>query len=493
VITLFLIAAVVRLATISCGTNVDEGVYWVEGREITKGYLIYRDTQFNKTPLVALVSAPFFLLGSAPIIPMRLVMIAFSLLGLFAIYRLTKELFGTSAALATLVLMALEPYSCVWAKYLHTSTWAPWFEAGVVLTLISGVKSGNENRILASGVLLGIYALSKQSAIFVFVPGVCAWFLFVQKQNIRRFILDMGLWAGGVLMVLGPFFLFFALAGVLDELWHDIWTAHQKMAGAFVDHTTEFRWGEWRSMVSLAPVLWLLPLGSVLLLWGKKWRETIFAWIWLIAVFYGNTFFISHVWRHYFLVSMVPAAILAGAFFASLMGQIERLQIEPRYRTALPWMSAAILAFGMIIFWSRNDWFYPGLSLGDEKQLAAFVERSCPEPYCLNLTNPAMYIWTGKEMPPAKRDAHTTRMPFFMTIAGRGYLSAEDMKHTVEGWRDVPIGCVIAYDKYLRQIMEDPLMLPLKDWLLENFQPPRRVSVGESYYGWFFLFERKRE
>nr|HPO10396.1 hypothetical protein [bacterium] len=65
VITLFVIAAVVRLATIGSGTNVDEGVYWVEGREITKGYMIYRDTQFNKTPLVALVSAPFFLLGSA--------------------------------------------------------------------------------------------------------------------------------------------------------------------------------------------------------------------------------------------------------------------------------------------------------------------------------------------------------------------------------------------------------------------------------------------
>jgi len=53
--------------------------------------MIYRDTQFNKTPLVALVSAPFFLLGSAPIIPMRLVMIAFSLLGLYAIYRLKKS------------------------------------------------------------------------------------------------------------------------------------------------------------------------------------------------------------------------------------------------------------------------------------------------------------------------------------------------------------------------------------------------------------------
>ncbi|HQL64106.1 MAG TPA: glycosyltransferase family 39 protein [bacterium] len=493
VITLFILAAVVRLATIHCGTNVDEGVYWVEGREITKGYLIYRDTQFNKTPLVAFVSAPFFLLGSTPILPMRVVMIAFSLLALCAVYRLAKELFGPSAALATLVLMALEPYSCVWAKYLHTSTWAPWFEAGVFLLLIPGLKHSQRNWITASGVLLGIYALSKQSAIFVLVPGICAWFLFAPERNIRSFVTDMAQWAGGVLLVLAPFFLLFALAGALEELWHDIWTAHHKMAGAFADHTTAFRWGEWRSMVYLAPVFWLLPFGSLLLLWGKKRRETLFVWVWLIVVFYGNTFFISHVWRHYFLVSMVPAAILAGAFYGLVVGEIEKVKIEPRYRKALPCVGAAVLAFGITVFWSRNDWFYPGLTLEQEKQLAAFVARACPEPYCLNLTNPAMYVWTDKEMPPAKRNGHTTRMPFFMTIAGRGYLSAEDMKNTVEGWRDVPIGCVIAYDKYLRQIMEDPLMQPLRDWLLEYFRPPRRVSVGESYYGWFFLFERKRE
>jgi hypothetical protein len=210
---------------------------------------------------------------------------------------------------------------------------------------------------------------------------------------------------------------------------------------------------------------------------------------------YGNIFFLSHVWRHYFLACMVPAAILAGAFWQRLVDLgvywLQKWQ-EGRFASSALWASTAILAFGMVIWWPRNDWTYPGLSLSEEKKLAAYVTRLCPEPYLLNLTNPALYVWTGKQIPPSRRDGHTPRIPFFMTIAGRGYLDREDMERTVQGWRDMEIGCVVAYDKFVRQIVDDPLMEPLRRWLEEGFQPPKRIGVANTYYGWFFLFERKR-
>ena len=496
VLVVLIVAAAVRIATIWCGTNVDEGVYWIEGRQIRDGYLIYRDTQFNKTPLVAIVAAPFFLLGATPIIPMRIAMITFSLLGLLAIYKIAKELFGPGAALATLVVMALEPYSCVWAKYLHTSSWAPWFEAAVFFLLISGMRQRDRRRVVASGVVLGVYALAKQSAIYVLPPACLAWFLFTRDRSVRGLLAEAGAWIVGTLLVLVPFFLLMALRGVFPEMWYDIWTAHHLMAPAFAHHTLPFRWAELRGMVHLAPLLWLMPFGSLLLLRGSHWRATAFVWTWLAVDMLGNALLLSHVWRHYFLVCMVPAAVLTGAFWQRLVDAgadwLERWQ-KVRPSSALFWTGTAVLALGMIVWWPRNDWTYPGLSLSDEKKLAAYVTRLCPEPYLLNLTNPALYVWTGKQIPPAHRDRHTTRIPFFMTIAGRGYLDREDMERTVQTWRDTPIGCVVAYDKYVRQIMDDPLMEPLLRWLEDEFQPPKRIGVGETYYGWFLLFERKRQ
>jgi len=141
--------------------------------------------------------------------------------------------------------------------------------------------------------------------------------------------------------------------------------------------------------------------------------------------------------------------------------------------------------------WPRNDWTYPGLSLAEERNLARHIERYCREPFLLNLTNPSFYVWLDKKIPPTIQGERTTRMPYFMTIAGRGYCTEEDIQKTVELWKTLPIGCTIAYDKFLRQIFEDPLMRPLRDWLGEYFLEPRRVSMGDSYYGWFFIFERK--
>ncbi len=491
VLTVFALAAAVRLATVWCGTNVDEGVYWAEGRQIRDGYLIYRDTQFNKTPLVAFVGASFFVFGDTPILPMRLGMIAFSLVGLWAVYRLGRELFGADAALAALILVAFEPYTCVWAKYLHTSSWAPWFEAGVFLLLIMGLTRNDLWKIGASGVVLGTYALSKQSAIYVLPSALVAWFLFSSDRRLKAFVIHASIWGGCVLLVLGPMFLFLALRGALDEMWFDIWTAHRLMAPWFSHHTQAFKWNELRSMIHLAPVFWLMPFASLVLLPGQCWRGIVFVWVWWIIELLGNCFLFTHIWRHYFLVCMVPAALLGGAFWGTVADVARKAaKVTP---AAVLYGSSLVLALGLVCFWPRNDWFYPGLSLTDEKKLAAYVERSCEEPYLLNLTNPALYVWTDKQIPPARRDGHVTRIPFFMTIAGRGYMDREDMKNTVEEWRRTPIGCVVAYDKYVKQIIEDPLMEPLKNWLSQEFKEPRRVAVGDTYYGWFFLFDRKAD
>lgn len=486
-----------RVWTLGYGTNVDEGVYWTEGHQLYEGYMIYRDTQYNKTPLVALVSAPLFLFGDAPVYLMRALMLASGMLALWGSYLLGRELFGERAGLAALALMALEPFSCVWAKYLHTSTWAPWFEIGIFWLLITGLRQGNARRVFLSGVLLGFFALSKQSAIFALPTGLAAWLLFAPERNWARLFKDGAVWTAGIGSVFLPFLAWIAAMGALEAMWFDIWTAHHLMAGAFSHHTLAFRWQEWRSMIDLAPLLWVLPLGSLLLFRGGRWRGLAFAWIWFVVEFVGNILLISHVWRHYFLACMPPLALLAGAFWdwlaakAANRGAAARADAEGTVNKPFA-VSLAALALGMALFYPKNNWTYPGLTLYEERNLSRFILRYCPEPYMLNLANPAYYVWTDKEIPPVYQGDRLTRMPYFMTIAGRGYVTEDDMVRTVELWKTLPIGCVIAYDRFARQIVDDPLMEPVEAWLAKHFEPPRRIAVGESYYGWFFLFESKR-
>ena len=487
-ISILLAALLARAWTINYGTNVDEGVYWVEARELYNGSVIYRDTQFNKTPLVALVGTVFFPFGEAPMYPMRVTMLICSIGALYVFFRLAQHLFGDAAAWASLILLSFEPFSCIWAKYLHTSTWAPWFEIGVVYLFLSGLNKNSRKWIFASGVLLGFYALSKQTAIYAVPPAIAAWFLFSPEITFKRFMQDGATWAGGIIAVMGPFLLIITALGAIAQMWFDIFTAHTIMAQAKY-HDFIFRWYEWKSIINLSPLLWIAPLGTLVLLRSNRWRGLAFVLVWLASDFLGNLVLTSHVWRHYFLVVMPPVALLAGFFLGWLWEKITSYQ--PKL-AAFGWGAGIFLIAASMIGWPSNDWSYPGLSLEQERILARHVQRYCPEPMLLNLTNPALYVWSGKEIPPAFQGDRQVKIPFFMTIAGRGYLNFDDMERTVEYWKSQPIGAIAVYDKFLRQIQEDPVMKPLQDWMLESFEPPQRVAVGQSYYGWFFVFEAKQ-
>ncbi len=493
-IILLLIAGVLRAATIHYGTNVDEGVYWVEGKQMFDGYWIYSDTQFNKTPLVALVAYPFFFIDENPIYPMRAAMLIFSLLGLFCIYRLARQLFGEWAGIAALAFMALEPFSCVWAKYLHTSSWTPWFQAAIFWLLVSALQNENKKTLFLSGVVLGFFALTKQSAVYVLPVALAGWFLFAQQKTIRSFVRDTLIWGGGIAIIFIPLVLFIVLSGTFPAFWHDIWTAHHKIAPWFAHHTLAFRISESQSIVWLAPALWFLSLGSFLFFAVKQNRRaTLFVWIWLIVEVCGNIIFFTHLWRHYLLGVMLPFAILSGAFVAYITRTIAAKSDKMGNLRSNKLLTAMVIAIAvmMVPFWHQNDWDYPGITLEQEKNLARYVSRACEEPYVLNLTNPALYVWADKKIPPVYQDDRMTRIPYFMTLAGRGYNTREDLERTVEHWETLPVNCVVSYDRYIPQMRQNPVLEPLRDWLLNNFEA-RRVRVSDAYYGNFLLFERKQ-
>lgn len=492
IILLLLIVFIPRAATIHYGTNVDEGVYWVEAKHLYDGYWMYRDVQLNKPPLAALVALPFFLLNDTPIYPMRVTMLLFSLFGLYCVYRLAKQMFGEWAGIAALTFMALEPFSCVWAKYLHTSSWTPWFEAWILWLLISALQHENKRQLFFSGVILGFFALSKQTAIYMLPIGLAAWLIFSKQLSFRAFARDTFLWGTGAALIFLPFLAAIYVSGAFPAFWYDIWTAHHKIAPWFAHHTLAFRLSEWQSIVMLAPVLWVFGACSIFLFAMSEWRRPLlFMWIWLLFEVCGNVIFFTHLWRHYLLGVMLPFAILAGLFAANgAQIVVKWVQFQDQNSVKPATIMCLIIALLMIPFWGRNDWFYPGITIEQERNLAQYVSRACKEPYVLNLTNPALYIWADKQIPPVYEGERITRISYFMTLAGRGYCTREDIERTVELWKTLPVNCVVSYDRYIPQMEENPALHPLRDWLFSEFEA-RRVSVSQSYYGNFLLFEKK--
>lgn len=492
ILLILLVALVARTATIHYGTNVDEGEYLMEGLRLSQGHVIYRDTQYNKTPLVAFVSAPFFWLHPTPVLPIRAVMIGFSLWALWALYRLGEELYDRTTGLIAALLLALEPLTAIWSKYLHTSTWAPWFEIGILCSLLLGLRRDSRKLLFAAGLLLGLYALGKQTAIFMVPVIVAGWLFLVDARNVKRFVLDMSIISLGALAVLAPVFCILGLLGALPGMWFDIYASHLLMAEAKY-HDYLSRWYEWRSVSDLAPLLWLAPLGSLIAVFWSGRRETLFLWVWWALIVAGNIIIPTHVWRHYYLVCMPPAALLAGLAIASLYRAILKTRGLQAKKAAIAWCGAIALGLIMMANYHKNDWRYPGLTLEDERILARHVLRYNETPYLLSFTNPAFYIWTGKEMPPAYQGERLLVIPYFMTFAGRGYMTHEDLNRTVALWREMPIDFCVMYGRFYQQIFidEDPLVAPLRKFFEEEFEFHQHFLYRRTYMADLFLFRRK--
>jgi len=392
-------------------------------------------------------------------------------------------------------LFLCEPFSAIWAKYLHTSTWHPWFTTWILFLLISGLKKQNRRTIYLSGVVLGLYALCKQTAIYMLPLGLIAWLLFTHHRSWKGIWIEGRVWVLGILTLFAPFVVWvFAVAGISNFIY-DIWTAHHLIADWFAHHTYVFRWNEFLSIFYLSPLFWLFSIGGILLVVSSRWKSVLFVLIWLLIEAAGDTLLISHVWRHYFIALMAPIAILGGAFLAWAIDKISQKHFFKQLQNVSYQQVAGIvlIAICTIPFWPRADWNYPGITLKQEQAIARQVERNCESAYLLNLTNPALYVWTHKQIPPVFQEERTTRIPYFMTLAGRGYSTLDDMERPVEHWKTIDLGCVVAYDKYIPQIVENPVMQPLEEWLQNEFQEPVRFGTGETYYGWVLMFEKKIE
>ncbi len=486
IVILVLIALSIRSWTILYGTNVDEGDYLLQGRELAKGLWPYLDVHLNKPPLVTILGYPFFLFTQIPIIPIRIFMILISASSILAMWLLGREWIDERAGIAAAAFLAFDPYSAIWAKYLHVSTLAPTLSIWTIYFLSHGLRKDKQWPILTAGIISSLSLLNKQTGILIFPVVILLFLLFCRRQKLIPSVLYF--FAGFSPLLLALILWLFIMNG-WDSFLYNIYYGNLAMAG-FFHQTLLDRWREFHATAFFNPIAWYFVIPGLLTVFVYSWKIGAIIVLWFTLEMGINLFALSHVWQHYMLAITPPAFLLSGIFIGWFITLLQQKVIKLSFS---PVIILLVVLVCSLPFWRRANWTYPNITLEDEKAFAAFIDRNCSTKYLLCFVNTTYYIRTGKDVPPSIRDGHQERIPPFMNTAGRKYLTLADMQKTVALWETLPMDFCLMYPKYYHQIFieQDPHLQPVRIFLEEQFIQTQDFKTKPTYYAHMICFKRK--
>lgn len=487
ILAVLFLALLLRLGTLGYATNVDEGDYLLQGREITRGHWPHADVHLNKPPLVSFLGLPFFLAFDVPIIPVRVFMILLSLSALAAAYWLGSELWDRRAGLCAASLLAFDPFFAIWSKYLHVSTVTPILSLWAVTLLIAGFHHRRGYLVILSGVVAALCGFNKQTGVLILPILIAIAFLKCKQLPTGKVL---GWFLLGLLPLPVAFMLWLTVMGAWEPFIYDVWYGNLAMGHVF-DFSSLRRWMEFRVVTHWNPLGWCLAvLGFVYVLFKRDAVGCVIG-AWGLMEFGLNIFGLSHVWQHY-VMAIMPAAYLLGGL--ALARSVESVPVWKGRERWLGPLLATLTLLVTALYWSRANWAYPNMTLEDERGFAVMMDRMTDEPMMLCFVNTSYYIWTSKDVPPSVRGDRHVRIPPFMNTAARGYLSLDDMRKTAELWEKQPFDTCFMYDKYYRQIFieKDPLLEPIRVFFENRFElrPPLAKNLP-TYYAHMMVLQRK--
>ncbi len=494
-------AAAARLATIGQGTNIDEGYFLLQGREAARGHLPFVDTQLNKGPLIAWFVAPFFLLSDTPIVPARLAVVVVAVLGIWGAARLARRWWGGEAALLVAAWYGFESYAALWGKCVHVSVLLPAMSVWVLTALDEGCAGLQEsprrawNLIAAAGLLLGLCGLLKQTAIFL-VPVLLLQILLSQMAQAapdRRTGRLLGVCGGMALLPWVVLIAVYGAAGHLSALFDDLFSAHLRMRMGF-DHPLEYRLREILQVMAMSPFLWLTALVGGVAVFVRRDRKGWVALAWFLAEFLGNGFSLGHFWRHYLFAALPAASLLAGYATISLTRKLATPTERDRPQTI--WIAVGVVAGLSLVWWPKQFWGYPGLTLREETRLSTTIAERVGDGPFLNLMNPSVAVWAGLDLPRTVRGSRTLRIPGLYPMISRGYLSETNLARSIESWREQGVSGAAIYGKDLRALTRDPnleTLRPLLLYLANDFTVAFETERRKTSYTEIVVFARRSD
>jgi 4-amino-4-deoxy-L-arabinose transferase-like glycosyltransferase len=269
----------------------------------------YAATNSFYPPIYNLVTAVYFALAGASVLTGRLVAVTFSLLSLFVVYKIAKEMYGEKTALLSGVLFAVMP-GIVWlASMALIETMLIFVFCVSMLFFFRWLKNSRERDLTLSIAALVIGVLVKYQ-ILVVAPIIMVVSVLVfgkggfLKTHAERFVRSKRLCIGVLLVVLAAFLLFELYASGLLNVWLYVlqvgntgqtWYSNRFSTPIF--YLIEMVW-PYSDKHPISLLLYGLGLAGLALFAYKQKPQDKFLLIWFIVIYVVFTIIPNRQWRY---------------------------------------------------------------------------------------------------------------------------------------------------------------------------------------------------
>ncbi len=321
-------------------------------------------------PLYNLVTAAYFALAGASVLTGRLVTVTFSVLSIFIIYKIAKEMYGEKTAVVSAVLFGVMP-GIVWLSGLALIEMMLLFVFCVsMLFFFRWLQTDRKLDLTFSLVALAIGIVVKYQIIVV-VPIIMIVSLLVFgkskffKTQTAEFIHSKRLWLGVLLIALAAILLYAFYASGLLSVWlyaiqvgnsGQSWYSNRFSAPIFYLLEMTVPYND-KHPVSL--LLYGLGLAGLAFLAYRRKPQDKFLFVWFIIIYVVFTLIPNRQWRY--VTPLFPVlAISATALAASVIGYAQKTWQSAKSSSTkkrLAQFSAAILVLFIAtgIFYSSAD------------------------------------------------------------------------------------------------------------------------------------------
>ncbi|MBN1545629.1 MAG: glycosyltransferase family 39 protein, partial [Syntrophaceae bacterium] len=319
----------------------DEGEYAYGGQLLLQGMLPYQHLYSMKLPGIYAVYAGLLALFGQTHTGIHLGLLVVNIATIIVLFLLGRKLFDPLAgAVAGAIFAVLSVSQSVQGVFANAEHFVILPAVAGLLLLLRGLDDDRPWSLFWGGLLLGIGFVVKQHGAAFVVLG--ALYLIIDRLRVRpvepRHVLsECALFGAGAVLPYALICVIMASAGIFEKFW--FWTV--EYARAYTSQMTIPRaWALFKvsttSIVTSAPLLWMLVLGGLITLFRDKrlWRRWLFTLLFILfslAALCPGFYFRPH----YFLLALPAAALIAGGAISGMARKLSAVPLKMG-RYALP-------------------------------------------------------------------------------------------------------------------------------------------------------------
>jgi 4-amino-4-deoxy-L-arabinose transferase-like glycosyltransferase len=348
----------------------DEVTHFNGALQLVRGqFWQYITTNSFYPPLYNLVMAAYFALAGASVLTGRLVTVTFSVLSIFIVYKIAKEMYSEKTALVSAVLFAVMP-GIVWLSSIAMIEIMLLFVFCLSMLFFFRWLRTNRDRDLTLSIAAFVVGVAVKYQILVVVPVVMVASVLVfgkgaiLKTQAERFLHSKRIWLGVLLSVVAAFFLYvFYVSGLLNEWLYAMqvgnvgqsWYSNRFPAPIF--YLLEMVW-PYNNVHPVSLLLYGLGIaGLAFFVWRRKPQDK-FLLVWFIVIFVVFTLIPNRQWRY--ITPLFPVlAISATALLVSALGYAQK--IWQAATTSLNKKRLAKISAALLIIFTASGVFYSSM------------------------------------------------------------------------------------------------------------------------------------